>query len=94
MTEDDVEEIAEEVALERMTAKTIAAKENLVMDDETYKNLLTEYMQDDDTDLTSMTFEEIEESYRETYSGEPREGMFVEFIKKYVSNNANVTGMR
>lgn len=94
MTEDDVEEIAEEVALERMTAKTIAAKENLVMDDESYKSLLTEYMQDDDTDLSSMTLEEIEESYRETYSGEPKEGMFVEFIKKYVLDNANVTGMK
>ncbi|MCI8307659.1 MAG: hypothetical protein HFH14_06370 [Lachnospiraceae bacterium] len=94
MTEDDVEEIAEEVALERMTAKTIAAKENLVMDDESYRNLLTEFMQDDDTDLSSMSFEEIEESYRETYSGEPKEGMFVEYVKKYVSDNANVTGMK
>lgn len=94
MDEDDVEQIAEEVALERMTAKTIAAKENLVMDDEIYKNLLTEYMKDDDTDVESMSFEELEASYRETYSGEPKEGMFVEYIKKYVSDNANVTGMK
>lgn len=93
MSEDDVEEIAKDVALERMTAKTIAAKENLVLDDETYKNLLFEYVQDEDTDVTSMSLTEVEDSYRETYSGEPREGMFVEYIKKYVVNNANVTGM-
>lgn len=93
MSEDDVEEIAKDVALERMTAKTIAAKENLVLDDETYKNLLFEYMQDEDTDVTSMSLTEVEDSYRETYSGEPREGMFVEYIKKFVVDNANVTGM-
>lgn len=93
MTEDDVEEIAKDVALERMMAKTIAAKENLVLDDETYKNLLFEYMQDDEEDVSSMSLEELEDSYRETYSGEPREGMFVEYIKQYVVDNANVTGM-
>lgn len=93
MTEDDVEEIAKDVALERMTAKTIAAKENLVLDDEAYKNLLIEYMQDEDTDVSSMSLSEVEDSYRETYSGEPREGMFVEFVKKFVVDNANVTGM-
>lgn len=93
MDEDDVEEIARDTALARMTAKTIAAKENLVMDDETYKNLLLEFMKDDDTDLNSMSFEEVEDSYRETYSGEPREGMFLEYVKKYVSDNSNVTGV-
>ncbi|MDE6635185.1 MAG: FKBP-type peptidyl-prolyl cis-trans isomerase [Lachnospiraceae bacterium] len=93
MSEDDVEEIAQDVALERMTAKTIAAKENLVLDDETYKNLLFEYMQDEDTDVSSMSLSEVEDSYREIYSGEPREGMFVEYIKKFVVDHANVTGM-
>lgn len=93
MSEDDVEDIAKDVALERMTAKTIAAKENLVLDDETYKNLLFEYMQDEDTDVSSMSLSEVEDGYRETYSGDPREGMFVEYIKKYVVDNANVTGM-
>lgn len=92
MTEEDVEEIANDVALERMTAKTIAAKENLVLDDETYKDLLVDYMQED-IDVSSMSFEEIEDSYRDTYSSEPREGMFVEYIKKYVVDNAKVTGM-
>lgn len=38
MTEDDVAEIAKESAVEKMVAKTIAAKENLTLDDETYKN--------------------------------------------------------
>lgn len=94
MTEDDVKEIGEEVARERMVAKTIAAKDNLVMDDASYEQLLREYMTDEETDVTSMTLAEIEASYKESYMDEPREAMFLEYIKNYVNDNANIIGMK
>lgn len=93
MTEEDVEEIGEEVALERMTAKTIAAKENLVMDDASYEELLREYMSDDDMDVDSMALADIEASYKESFLDDPRETMFLEYVKKFVADNATVVGM-
>ena len=48
MTEEDVEDVAKEMALDKMVAKTIAAKEGLVMDDAAYKEKLIEYMEYED----------------------------------------------
>lgn len=48
MDEDGLEEMARDVVQERMIAKTIAAKENLVLDDGTYRKYLQEIMVEED----------------------------------------------
>jgi len=96
MTEEDVKEIAEEVAKERMIAKTIAAKENLVMTDDEYKKILLSYLEEDgeEEEINAMTLEELEDYYYEIYLDKPREAMFLDFVKSFVADNAEVTGLK
>ena len=93
MTEDDVKDVAKDMALDKMAAKTIAAKEGLVMDDATYKEKLIEYMEYEDDADKNKSLEEIEQDYTETYSESPRDGMFLEYVKSYVAGLADITGM-
>ena len=94
MTEEDVDDVANDAALERMTAKTIAAKEGLKMDNESYKQLIIENMEYEDNSYESMTLEELENDYFESFSEDPKEAMLLELVKKYVGDNANVAGLR
>ena len=93
MTEDDVKDVAKDMALDKMTAKTIAAKEGLVMDDASYKEKLIEYMEYEDDADKNKSLEEIEQDYTETYSESPRDGIFLEYVKGYVAGLADITGM-
>ena len=93
MTEDDVKDVAKDMALDKMAAKTIAAKEGLVMDDATYKEKLIEYMEYEDDADKNKSLEEIEQDYTETYSESPRDGIFLEYVKGYVAGLADITGM-
>ena len=94
MTEEDVEDVAKEMALDKMVAKTIAAKEGLVMDDAAYKEKLIEYMEYEDEADKNKSLEEIEKEYEETYSETPKDGIFLEFVKSYVAEQANITGLK
>lgn len=94
MTEEDARDVGKDMAKERMIAKTIAAKENIVMDDEKYKELLVNYMAEDDTEIADKSLEELESTFIEQYAENPRESMFLECVKKYVADNATVTGMK
>ncbi len=93
MTEDDIKDVAKDTAAEKMIAKTIAAKEGLVLDDETYKKLLIEYMEYEDGEEEKLTFEQIEEEFLSNYDVNPRDGMFLEFIKEYIASTAVVNGL-
>ncbi len=94
MTMEDVDDVARETAVERMTAKTIAAKENLTMDDASYKELLIENMEYEDSSYKNKTLEEIENDYFESFSEDPKESMLLEFVKNYVADQANVSGLQ
>lgn len=93
MTEDDIKDVAKDTAAEKMIAKTVAAKENIVMDDETYKKLLIEYMEYEDGEAEKMEFEEIEEDFLSNYDVNPRDGMFLEYVKEYIASTAVVSGL-
>lgn len=94
MTEDDVEDVAKDAALDKMAAKTIAAKEGLVMDDDAYKELLIKYMEYEEEQAAGMSIEELEADYREAYGDEPRDGMLLEYVKNYVADNADIEGKK
>ena len=40
------------------------------------------------------SLEEIEKEYEETYSETPKDGIFLEFVKSYVAEQANITGLK
>lgn len=96
MSDEDIEDIAKDVAKERMVAKTIAVKENLTMTDDIYKNVLTEYLLEDneDEEISSMSIEELEKYYIDMYQEEPREIMLTEYVKKFIVDNVDIVGMK
>ena len=94
MTEEDLEDVAKDMALDRMTAKTIAAKENLVLEYAEYRELLVDYMEYETGVDENMTIEEIEAEFEESYAENPKEAMFLEFVKRFVAENANVKGLQ
>lgn len=93
MTEEDVEDVAKGMALDKMVAKTIAAKENIKMSDEEYKEKLIEYMEYEDEADKNQKIEDIEKDYEETYSETPKDGIFLEYVKEQVSKMADVKGL-
>jgi len=94
MTEEDVEDVAKDTARDKMVAKTIAAKENLVMDDAAYKDLLIKYMEYEDGEADNKSLEEIEAEYTDSYGENPKDGMLLEFVKNYVADNADIEGLK
>lgn len=94
MTEDDMKDIAKDMALEKMAAKTIAAKENITLSDDEYRNLLVEYMEYENNEDQSMTLEEIEADYQESFEENPKDAMIRENVKKYIKNWAQITGLK
>lgn len=94
MTEDDVDEIAKESAVEKMVAKTIAAKENLTLDDETYKNMLLESLEYEDGEEQGKTLEDMENDYLSMYEMNPKDGMLEEYVMQYILSFATIEGMQ
>lgn len=93
MTEDDAKEVGEDTAKDRMIAKTIAAKENITMDDATYQSLLISNLVDDTDGTDNMSVAELEDAYTSQYAENPKEAMFLECVKKFVADNAVVEGL-
>ena len=93
MTEDDAKEVGEDTAKDRMIAKTIAAKENITMDDATYQSLLISNLADDTDGTDNMSVAELEDAYTSQYAENPKEAMFLECVKKFVADNAVVEGL-
>lgn len=94
MTEEDVEDSINETAASKMIAKTIAVKENLTLDEEAYKNLLIDYMEYEDEADKSKPIEDIEKDYFDMYEMDPRDGMLQEYVVRYVTEQADVTGLK
>ncbi len=99
MDEDGLEEIANETVIDIMIAKTIASKEGITMDDEYYKNALTEMLGEEESDEseeesreagedTPRTLEEMEEEYKESMGSRPRDEMLIERVKDFVGEHA------
>ncbi len=85
MDEDGIGEIAQDTVMDMMIAKTIAAKENLTMDDEYYKQKLLEMLGEENKD---MSLEELEKQFKETQGSTPRNEMWIERVKDFVGEHA------
>ncbi len=94
MTEDDVDDIAKEAAVEKMVVKTIAAKENLTLDDETYKQMLMESLEYKSDEVQNMTIEDMEEEYLSMNEVNPKDGMLSEYVMQYVLSLSNIEGLQ
>lgn len=86
MDEDGIAEIAQDTVIDIMIAKTIAAKENLSMDDDYYWNLLKEMVAEDSE--TNQTMEELEKEYKGNQGSHPRDEMLVERVRDYVGEQS------
>ncbi|MEI3300921.1 MAG: hypothetical protein V8R67_09810 [Eubacterium sp.] len=90
MDEDGVSEIAEDSVIDVMIAKSIMAKENLTMDDTTYKNKLwTALGYEDGDDEKSLS--DLEKEYKESQGSHPKNDMMIEVAKDYIGNQAKVS---
>lgn len=94
MTEDDIEDIGKDAALEKMAAKTIAVKENITLSDEEYKNLLIYYMEYENGEEQSKTLEEMEADYEDGFGENPKDAMLRENVKNHVKEWADITGLK
>ena len=77
-----------------MVAKTIAAKENLTLDDETYKNMLLESLEYEDGEEQGKTLEDMENDYLSMYEMNPKDGMLEEYVMQYILSFATIEGMQ
>ena len=90
MDEDGVSEIAEDGVIDVMIAKSIMAKENLTMDDTTYKNKLwTALGYEDGDDEKSLS--DLETEYKESQGSHPKNDMMIEVAKDYIGDQAKVS---
>lgn len=94
MTEDDCKDVAKDTALDRMTAKTVAAKEGIKLDDDSYKKLLVESMEYENNEDASMTLDEIADDYKEVYAEDPKDAMLLQYVKNYLVDLSKITGMQ
>lgn len=94
MTEDDLDDVAKDAALEKMVAKTIAVKENITLSDEEYRNLLIEYMEYENGEEQTKTIEEMEADYETGYGENPKDAMLRENVKNHVKEWAQITGLK
>lgn len=90
MTEDDIPELATDLAKERMIAKTIASLEGITMDDTYYKQKLFDAVGDEEAG--EMSLEELEKTYKETQSSRPKDDMLIQKVKDFISETVKVTG--
>ncbi len=86
--DDQTEEIAYDVAVERMIAKTVAKIENLEMSDDFYHDAL--YKELDDEEFADMSTQELEDEYWSAYATDPKDDMLVYFVKDYLAETAEV----
>lgn len=90
MTEDDVPEMATDMAKERMIAKTIAAIEKITMDDTYYEKALREAVgEEEDTEESSLA--ELEASYKESQSARPKDDMLILRVKDYINESVKLS---
>lgn len=88
MTEDDIPELAADLAKERMIAKTIAAIEGITVDDTYYKSKLINLVGDDEAE--NLTIEELEKSYKESQSSRPKDDILIERVKEFIGQSVKV----
>lgn len=92
--EESLEGIAEDVVKERMIAKTIAARENLVLDDARYKEYLMQIMMDDEEDgdnsKNEKTLEELEKEYKNDYGSRPRDDMLILLVQSFIGGKVKL----
>lgn len=92
--EESLEGIAEDVVKERMIAKTIAARENLVLDDARYKDYLMQTMMDDEEDgdnsKNEKTLEELEKEYKNDYGSRPRDDMLILLVQSFIGGKVKL----
>ena len=90
MDEDGVSEIAEDSVIDVMIAKSIMAKENLTMDDTTYKNKLWKALGYEDGD-DEKSLSDLEKEYKESQGSHPKNDMMIEVAKDYIGDQAKVS---
>lgn len=92
--EESLEGIAEDVVKERMIAKTIAARENLVLDDARYKDYLIQTMMDEEEDgdnsKNEKTLEELEKEYKNDYGSRPRDDMLILLVQSFIGGKVKL----
>lgn len=88
MTEEGFEEIAQDTVKERMIAKTIMAKEQLVLDDAAYQKYLLDSMEE--TEESGKTLDELENEYKEGYGERPKDDMMLRFVQDFVGGRAKL----
>lgn len=87
MDEDGIQEIAQDTVKDIMICKTIAAKENLTLDDEFYKAALMNALGYSEEEEYSI--EDLEKEYKEVQSPYVKDDMLVEKVKQFVGQNTN-----
>ena len=79
---------------ERMIAKTIAAKENLVLDDARYKDYLMQTMMDneegEDNSKSGKPLEELEKEYRNDYGSRPKDDMLILLVQSFIGDKVKL----
>lgn len=86
MDDELVLETARDTVKDRMIAKTIAARENLKLDDESYRKYLMQMMEYKESD--NMSTEALVTEYARDYSGNSKDDMLIEHVKKFVGDFA------
>lgn len=87
MDDETVTEAAQDTVRDRMLAKTIAARENLKLDDENYRKYLLRMLEYKEKD--NMTLEALVSEYQKDYSRHSRDDMMVELAKDFVGKFAD-----
>lgn len=86
MTDDDVKDLAKDEVKGRMVAKTIAARENINLPDQQYREFLTEEVTMEEGEEPAL--ETLEERYRKEVSSYPKDDMLVKLVKEFIGKNA------
>ncbi len=89
MDEDGLYEVSEDQVKQRMIAKTIAYREKIELDEDTYISSLREYMEIEEGE--EKTKEELEEEYVADYGNHPKDDMYIELVKKYIAKEAIIS---
>lgn len=90
MDQDGVSEIAQDGVIDVMIAKSIMAKENLTMDDTTYKDKLWKALGYEDGD-DEKSLSDLEKEYKESQGSHPKNDMMIEVAKDYIGAQAKVS---
>lgn len=85
MTEDDIEEVANDYAYDWMIARTIASIEGLKLDDAYYKEKLAEFVEIDEDEFEKTSVETLESDYKEYQSEYPKDDVMLEKVKEFIA---------